>query len=178
MSLNYLPEHAGNARQALELAKREAAHLAYTHRTLFAQTINLQWVRSLAERDDLLAKIDAFVGRFIRPQDLGKKIIPRFAALLGESPKSLLDVPAYAEKIGWIDSSEAFVGAGELRNLLVHEYIADAELFLESLQVADGATRMLIDVVANHTHEHVLAELEAYVRRWLAKTVIASFSIP
>ncbi|MGH8476744.1 MAG: hypothetical protein ACRERV_00575 [Methylococcales bacterium] len=150
MSLKFLPEHAENARLALELAKREAAHLAYTHRTLFAQTIDLQWVRFLAEREDLAEKIDAFVSRFGRLQDhLGEKLIPRFAALLGESPKSLLDVLAYAEKIGWIVSSEAFVGARKLRNLLLHEYMTDAELFLESLQVADGATQMLMEVVAN-----------------------------
>ena len=54
---------------------------------------------------------------------------------------------AYAERTGWIDSAEEFVGARKLRNLLVHEYMAEAELFLESLQTADEATRMLIDVV-------------------------------
>jgi hypothetical protein len=48
MSLAYLPEHAENARLALELAIREATHLAYTHRTLYAQSIDLPWVdRSL-----------------------------------------------------------------------------------------------------------------------------------
>ena len=62
MSFAYLPEHAENALFALELAEREAAHLAYTHSTLFAK------------------KIDAFVGRFGRLQDhIGEKLIPRFA---------------------------------------------------------------------------------------------------
>lgn len=84
------------------------------------------------------------MGRFGRLQDhIGEKLIPRFAALLGSVPKSLLDNLAYAEKAGWIDSGEEFVGARKLRNLLVHE----AELFLESLQAADGATHLLIDVV-------------------------------
>jgi hypothetical protein len=36
MSLRYLPEHAENALLALELARKEAAHLQYSHRTLFA----------------------------------------------------------------------------------------------------------------------------------------------
>ncbi|MDF9392790.1 MULTISPECIES: hypothetical protein [Methylococcus] len=149
MSLKFLPEHVEKARLALELAKREAAHLAYTHRTLFAQAIDLQWVQSLTEREDLAEKIDAFVSRFGRLQDhIGEKLIPRFAALLGESPKSLLDVLAYAEKIGWLDSAEAFIGARKLRNLLVHECMVDAELFLEALRAADGKTRMLMDVVA------------------------------
>jgi hypothetical protein len=149
VSLVYLPEHAENAMLVLELAEKEAAHLAYTHRTLFAQPIDLQWVQALVEREDLAEKIDAFVSRFGRLQDhIGEKLIPRFAALLGSEPKSLLDNLAYAEKTGWLDSAEAFVSARKLRNLLVHEYMAEAELFLESLQAADEATHMLIDVVA------------------------------
>jgi hypothetical protein len=148
VSLAYLPEHAEAALLALELAEKEAAHLAYTHRTLFAQDIDLQWVQSLAKREDLAEKIDAFVARFGRLQDhLGEKLIPRFAALLGSMPKSLLDNLAYAEKAGWVANAEEFVGARKLRNLLVHEYMNEAELFLESLQAADEATHMLIDVV-------------------------------
>ena len=150
MSATYLPEYAENAQLALALAKKEMAHLAYTHSTLFAQTINLQWVNSLTEREDLSEKIDAFVGRFGRLQDhIGEKLIPRFAALLGESTKSLLDVLAYAEKMDWIVNAEAFIGARKLRNLLVHEYMIDPELFLDSLRSADAATKLLMDVVNN-----------------------------
>ena len=148
MSLAYLQEHAENALLALELAEKEVTHLAYTHRTLFAQPIDLHLVQALAKREDLAEKIDAFVSRFGRLQDhIGEKLIPRFAALLGSVPKSLLDNLAYAEKAGWIENAEEFVGARKLRNLLVHEYMAEAELFLESLQTADVATHMLIDVV-------------------------------
>ena len=157
MSLAYLPEHAENALLALGLAKKEAAHLAYTHRTLFAQHINLDWVRNLAQRDDLAEKIDAFVSRFGRLQDhIGEKLIPRFVALLGGTPQSLLDNLAYAEKAGWVESSESFVSARKLRNLLVHEYMSEAELFLEALQAADDATRMLIGIV-----EHIERQVRA-----------------
>jgi len=150
VSLSYLPEYAENARLALSLAEKEAAHLAYTHRTLFSQPIDLAWVQSLEAREDMAEKIDAFVGRFGRLQDhIGEKLIPRFAALLGESPKSILDVLAYAEKMGWLESSEAFVGSRKLRNLLVHEYMSDAGLFLEALQTADNATQMLTGIVTN-----------------------------
>ena len=142
-------EHSESALLALDLAEKEVAHLAYTHRTLFALPIDLQWVQTLAKREDLAEKIDAFVSRFGRLQDhIGEKLIPRFVALLGSEPKSLLDNLAYAERAGWIDNAEGFVGARKLRNLLVHEYMAEAELFLESLQAADEATHILIDVVA------------------------------
>lgn len=106
-------------------------------------------MQALAGREDLSEKIDAFVSRFGRLQDhIGEKLIPRFAALLGSEPKSLLDNLAYAEKAGWLDSMEAFVSARKLRNLLVHEYMAEAKLFFESLQAADEATLMLMDIVA------------------------------
>ena len=149
MSLRFLPEHAENAVLALELARKEAAYLEYTHRTLFAMPIDTVWVRQLAAQAELAEKVDAFVSRFGRLQDhLGEKLIPRFAALLGESPKSLLDVLAYAEKMQWLESAESFISARKLRNLLVHEYMADAELFLAALLEGQGAAQMLFSTVA------------------------------
>jgi hypothetical protein len=110
--------------------------------------MDLEWVRNLSQRDDLAEKIDAFVSRFGRLQDhIGDKLIPRFVALLGGTPTSLLDNLAYAEKAGWLESTESFISARKLRNLLVHEYMAEAELFLEALQTADNASRMLMDIV-------------------------------
>jgi hypothetical protein len=83
-----------------------------------------------------------------RLQDhIGEKLIPRFAALLGESPKSLLDVLAYAERMEWITSAEEFVGARRLRNLLVHEYMSNAALFLEALLAADRGARLMLAIV-------------------------------
>jgi len=148
MSLRYLPEHAEHALLALELARKETTHLRYTHRTLFAQPMDADWVKQLNSRDDLAEKVDAFVSRFGRLQDhLGEKLIPRFAALLGESPKSMLDVLAFAEKMQWIENAEIFIGARKLRNLLVHEYMSDAELFLQALLTAREAAKMLFDAV-------------------------------
>ena len=148
MSLRYLPEHTENALLALDLASKEAAHLQYTHRTLFAQPIDADWVRQLSARDDLAEKIDAFVSRFGRLQDhIGEKLFPRFAALLGEAPKSILDVLAYAEKMQWIESAEVFIGARKLRNLLVHEYMSDIQLFLQALLSAREAAAMLFRTV-------------------------------
>ena len=149
MSLRYLPERVENTMLALDLARKEAAHLRYTHRTLFALSIDAEWIQQLSLRDDLAEKIDAFVSRFARLQDhLGEKLIPRFAALLGEAPKSILNVLAYAEKMQWVESAEAFIGARKLRNLLVHEYMSDTQLFLEALWSAREASEMLFRTVA------------------------------
>lgn len=57
MSFAYLPEYAENARLALELANKERAHLAYTHRTLYAQSIDLLWLDHATQM--LLATVDA-----------------------------------------------------------------------------------------------------------------------
>jgi hypothetical protein len=150
MSLRYLPEHAESAVLALELAYKEAAHLRYTHSTLFAQAIDVDWVQQLTSRDDLAEKVDAFVSRFGRLQDhIGEKLVPRFAALLGESPKSMLDVLGYAEKMQWIESAEGFISARKLRNLLVHEYMSDATLFLQALLAARDATSILFHAVTS-----------------------------
>lgn len=149
MSLRYLSEHTESALLALDLAQKEAAYLQYTHRTLFGQLIDVDWVQQLATRDDLAEKIDAFVSRFGRLQDhIGEKLFPRFAALLGETPKSILDVLAYAEKMQWIESAEVFIGARKLRNLLVHEYMSDIQLFLQALLSAREAAAMLFHTVA------------------------------
>lgn len=153
MSLKYLPEYAASAKLALELAHKEVAHLAYTQQTLFSQKIDLQWINTLEKSEVLAEKVDAFVSRFGRLQDhIGEKLIPRFAVLLGDNPKSLLNVLAYAEKMGWVMNVEAFIGAKRLRNLLVHEYMADAQLFLDALLAANSATQMLIDVVKRIAH--------------------------
>jgi len=148
MNIRYLLEHRTNALLALDLARKEAAHLRYSHSTLFAQPIDIHWVEQLAKNQEVAEKVEAFVSRFGRLQDhIGEKLVPRFAALLGETPKSMIDTMAYAEKMQWIQSVEDFFSARKLRNLLVHEYMSDAVLFFESLLAAKDATHMLLNLV-------------------------------
>ena len=49
--------------------------------------------------------------------------------------------------MGWIDSAEAFIGSRKLRNLLVHEYMSDVQLFLAALLSAREATEVLFSTV-------------------------------
>ena len=92
MSLRYLPEHAQAVQFALDLARKEAAHLRYSQRTLFAQAIDLDWVQSLGNHPEIAEKVEAFVSGFGILQDhLGDKLLSRLAALVGESSKTLLD---------------------------------------------------------------------------------------
>lgn len=148
MTLSYLPEYAEVALLALDLAEREAAHLEYTRAILYQLPIDREWVSRLPEREDLAEKIDAFIGRFGRLQDhIGEKLIPRFIQMMGGRPTSLLDALSHAEKMGWLENAETFVGASKLRNLPVHEYMVDAGFLLESLLLAEPATQMLLQIV-------------------------------
>jgi uncharacterized protein YutE (UPF0331/DUF86 family) len=78
---------------------------------------------------------------------LGEKLLPRFAALVGESSKTLLDALATAEKTELLPSADAFIAARKLRNALVHEYMHDAALFLSSLLAAQKACDMFFSIV-------------------------------
>ena len=148
MSLKYLPEHAQPALLALDLARKEAGHLRYSQTTLFALPIDLAWVQNLGDRPEVAEKVEAFVSRFGRLQDhLGEKLLPRMAALVGERSKTLLDTLAIAERLDMLASADAFIAARRLRNALVHEYMHDAQTFLDSLLAAQQACDMLFQVV-------------------------------
>lgn len=149
--MNYplIEEFIKPAQFSLELAKKELSYLAYTHGTLFHQPIDEAWVESLSEHPELAEKIEAFVSRFSRLQDhLGEKLLPTFAKLYGERSNSLIDTLAFAERMEWVESSEDFIALRRLRNQLVHEYLYDASLFLESLLAADQGVKTLQDIVA------------------------------
>mgnify|MGYP001600963885 CR=1 FL=1 len=61
---------------------------------------------------------------------------------------SLRYLPEHAEKMRWVESAEVFIGARKLRNLLVHEYMSDIQLFLQALSSAREAAEMLFRTVA------------------------------
>ncbi|PIT74215.1 hypothetical protein B9Z31_08685 [Limnohabitans sp. G3-2] len=150
----HLSEHAQNALLALDLARKEAVHFQYSHSTLFALSIDLQWVESLAQRPELAEKVEAFVSRFGRLQDhLGEKLIPRYAQLVGEQHRTQIDVLNFAERAGILCSADDFLAARKLRNVLVHEYMQDTQSFLEGLQLAQVASQMLFDVIKNTESE-------------------------
>ena len=154
MTLRYLPEHAPAIQQAVELARREAAHLLYSQQTLFALPIDLAWVNALGEQPVLAEKVQAFVSRFARLQDhIGEKLLPRYAALVGESPKTLIDTLAFAERAEVLSDANTFIAARRLRNALVHEYMFDAQVFLDNLLQARIACELFFQTVNTVANE-------------------------
>lgn len=148
MSAASLPPGAQAQRQALELADKEAAHLRYSRESLRALAPDLAWVQALAARPELAEKVEAFVSRFGRLQDhLGEKLLPRFAAQVGNHPKTMIDTLAFAERAEVLPDAQAFIASRRLRNALVHEYMQDAQLFLNNLIEALGSCDLLFETV-------------------------------
>jgi uncharacterized protein YutE (UPF0331/DUF86 family) len=103
----------------------------------------------------LAEKVEAFASRFARLQDhLGEKLLPRFAALVGEPSRTLLDTLAFAERAQVLSDAQAFIAAGRLRNALVHEYMHDPQVFLDSLLSARSACELFFSTI-----DHVDAQL-------------------
>jgi uncharacterized protein YutE (UPF0331/DUF86 family) len=61
--------------------------------------------------------------------------------------RTLLDTLAFAEKANLLSNAEDFIAARRLRNALVHEYMHDAQVFLESLFQAQTACDMFLDII-------------------------------
>lgn len=154
MTPSYLPDHAAAMRAGLALAQKEAGHLRYSRDTLFALPIDLAWVQGLEAQPALAEKVEAFARRFSRLQDqLGDKLLPRFAALVGESPRTFLDTLAFAERATLLPDADAFIAARRLRNALVHEYMHDSQVFLESLMLAQQSCDLFFEVTDRVSRE-------------------------
>ena len=127
---------------------REAAGLQDVADRLFDQPLDAAWLTRLEADKTLADRIESFVARYGRLQDqLGEKALPRLLALFGAAPRTLLDTLNAAERLGVLESAEAWLTLRALRNRLVHEYLESADELLLALQVAEPAARQLIDVV-------------------------------
>lgn len=129
----------------LNIVAREGQHLAYSREKLFNEHIDAAWVAALAEAPELAERLEAFVSRYSRMQDtIADKLIPRWLLALAERPASQLETLNRAERLGVIDSVEAWLAARNLRNQLVHEYVLDAAVFAQSILLAKGYSAVLL----------------------------------
>jgi len=130
----------------LKIVQREGIWLLKTDTRLFKTNIDAAWVERLEENEDLAERLDAFVSRFGRMQDtLGDKLLPSLLRSLAEKPASVLDNLNRAEKLGLLPSAVDWLNVRNLRNKLIHEYMADAEEFALALTSAHISVQLLID---------------------------------
>ncbi|UZR29313.1 hypothetical protein [Methylococcus mesophilus] len=140
----------------LDIVHREARHLAWSHRRLFAQQIDLAWVDSLDTYPERAEQLEAFISRFGRLQDtIGDKLLPRWLLALAERPASQIESLNRAERLGVIESVDLWLEARQLRNRLVHEYMADSSDFLANLTLADSYSSMLLRTYENFRRDTV-----------------------
>jgi hypothetical protein len=97
------------------ITQKEILHLQDTDRRLFADLFTVEAAKQI-ETDPILAeRLDAFVSRFGRLQDnLGDKFLPQLLLALAEKPGAAIDNLDLAERLGWIESVEAWL---EIRKL-------------------------------------------------------------
>ena len=117
------------------ITQKEILHLQDTDRRLFADLFTVETAKQI-ETDPILAeRLDAFVSRFGRLQDnLGDKFLPQLLLALAEKPGAAIDNLDRAERLGWIESVEAWLEIRKLHNQMVHEYIEDLALLTSALQ--------------------------------------------
>lgn len=126
--------------------ERETLHLQDTDQRLFGDLTDPARILDAIDSDPIMAeRVDAFVGRFGRLQDtLADKLIPSLLDALGEPRGAAIDNLDRAERLGWIDSTEAWFTARRLRNQMIHEYIEDRRLLLDALRAGHAFVPTLI----------------------------------
>lgn len=130
----------------LEIVRREGTHLGYSRQRLFSDRIDTAWVIALAEQPEIAERLEAFVSRYGRMQDtIAGKLLPRWLEALAERPGSQIETLNRAERLGVIESVERWLEARNLRNRLVHEYMASPDEFADNLRLAETYSLMLLE---------------------------------
>ena len=127
------------------ITQKEISHLQDTDSRLFADLFTVEAAQRI-ETDPILAeRLDAFVSRFGRLQDnLGDKFLPQLLSAMAEKPGAAIDNLDRAERLGWIESAEAWLEIRKLRNQMVHEYIEDLTLLTSALQTGHNHVSTLV----------------------------------
>jgi len=132
--------------QLIRVTAKEARYLKRTADRLRSLDIDIFWVESIESNDEHSEMLDAFVSRYGRLQDtLGDKLLPAILRASLEKTGAQLENLLRAEKLGWIDSAQAWIELRELRNRLVHEYIESADDLLSALQQALEGVHILTE---------------------------------
>lgn len=145
----------------IRTAKKELENLTYSQNRVFKQPFTIKKAQSLETDQQLAEKVEAFVSRFCRFQDmLGDKLLPHWLKLLGEINGSMIDNLDKAEKFNVLASTDDWLAYRQLRNQMIHEYIEDMTVFTQAIQSANTIVPILEAVLLN-----VLKDIEK--RKWL-----------
>jgi hypothetical protein len=94
-------------------------------------------IASLAQDDDLPARVDAFVARLGRLQDtFGDKLLPALQRAREENPDTMVENLDPAGKPGLIESADTWIAMRRLRHRMIHESVKQASDFADALMAA------------------------------------------
>ena len=127
-----------------ETAKLELLHLQQTNQRLFSQAWPQEEMANKMLDIDFAERVDAFVARFGRLQDLlGDKYLPAWLRAVQEPVGTALENLDRAEKLGLVQSADAWISVRKLRNQLVHEYVGRMEILHDALFQANDQVGLL-----------------------------------
>ena len=128
----------------LKTAQAELMHLQQTDQRLFDSPFSPEDLVLRLREIDFSERVDAFVARFGRLQDLlGDKFLPAWLKAMEEGVGAVLENLDRAEKLGLIEGADDWLAVRKLRNLMVHEYIDRAETLHMALYSAHEHVAML-----------------------------------
>lgn len=132
----------------LKTADAELLHLQQTNQRLFAKPFSPEELVGLLQDIDFSERVDAFVARFGRLQDLlGDKLLPAWLRAMEEGVGAVLENLDRAEKLGLIHGADDWLAVRKLRNLMVHEYLDRAGTLHMALHAAHDHVAMLAKTV-------------------------------
>lgn len=143
-----IPEEARARLQFLaRVVERQVRHLESVDARVFDQPFSPARARQLDGDIALAERVEAFASRFGRLQDpLGNKLLPALLGALGEPTGAMIDNLDRAERLGWLESVDAWLAARQWRNQMVHEYVEDPVVLADALQAAHASVPMLVRV--------------------------------
>ena len=129
----------------VRVVERVFLNLLNTDSRLFLDFFTVQDLQKI-ELDPILAeRLDAFVSRFGRLQDtVGDKLLPALLISMAEKPGAAIDNLDRAEKLGFIESADAWMEMRRLRNQMVHEYIEDLAILASALRTGHAFVPSLV----------------------------------
>jgi len=127
-----------------ETSKLELLHLQQTNQRLFAQPWSQEAMANKMLDIDFAERVDAFVARFGRLQDLlGDKYLPAWLRAVQEPVGTALENLDRAEKLGLVQSADAWISVKKLCNQLVHEYVGRMDILHDALFQANDQVSLL-----------------------------------
>jgi hypothetical protein len=132
----------------LKTAQAELLHLQQTDARLFNSPFSPEELVLRLQDIDFSERVDAFVARFGRLQDLlGDKFLPAWLKAMEEEAGAVLENLDRAEKLGLVTSADDWLAVRKLRNLMVHEYIDQPKTLHMVLHAAHDHVAMLAQTV-------------------------------